>query len=155
MGFHLAARPDWTNRHCQRVTLGRHPARPLSLPDTSRTFARTYGHNSSVLFARGVARARIVAAAASPPCRVLIHNYAVFTGLISFTLLFFCLCLSFHDEEIRSKLGARLVLYSGVAEGSSKVPEISNASKVIKIQMVANRCDPGAKRFVDQMSVVL
>lgn len=52
LGFHLAARPDWTNRHCQREG---HPS-DISLhhrPDTSRTFARTYGHNSSVLFARG------------------------------------------------------------------------------------------------------
>lgn len=29
---------------------------PAPLPDTSRTFARTYGHNSTVLFARGIAR---------------------------------------------------------------------------------------------------
>lgn len=58
------------------------PCRPTLLtpsPDTSRTFARTYGHNSSVLFARGVASTiRAHSLARSPNvavvnARVLIH----------------------------------------------------------------------------------
>lgn len=62
----------------RRVPIGRidivRGSPPAPLPDTSRTFARTYGHNSSVLFARGVA-CEGRSPRRNPLSHALIHSY--------------------------------------------------------------------------------
>lgn len=59
LGFHLAARPDWTNRHCQRVI-----PLPAPHPNTSRTFARTYAG----IIRRYYLRGGNIARALTQPC---------------------------------------------------------------------------------------
>lgn len=129
LGFHLAARPDWTNRHCQRV--GSSSSTSIPIPRTRHAHSRGLMGIIRRYYLREGSHARIPVAL---PGRVPYFNPQLRR-----------VCQpSFHPFVPRStkpprdsvKTGDHLVLDSALSEGHQRCRNANVTKVIVKIDVI-------------------